>query len=97
MKKIEKKVMEKNRTTLERCAFKYLVYDQLAMAAAINRNIIVDSMEVFGSVELEGKWTRGQMVWDWNSTTKNKKNINLITKVDMDIFEKLIYQGLQKT
>lgn len=51
-------------------------------------------MEQYCTVELNGSYTRGQMVIDHVGLSGNVKNSVIVNKVDMDRFKKLLLWGL---
>jgi purine nucleosidase len=68
--------------------------DALAMAVALEPEIIRTTEKHFVTVELAGEKTRGQSVVDWFNLTKKPANANLILEVDYDRFISLMEQGL---
>ena len=74
----------------------HYIFDELAVAAAINDDIVVESKHVYGTVELNGKHTRGQMVWDWRAKTNQKPNIHLVTKINANLFKRMLFTSFEK-
>ena len=69
--------------------------DGLAMAIAIEPQIIVQSEEHFVSVELSGQHTRGQMCVDWMGAAKKPANAEIVMKIDRTRFVELFINGLR--
>ena len=68
--------------------------DGLAMAAAIEPDIITKAEKKFVSIELYGANTRGQTVVDWYGSTDREPNTEIILEVDQDRFLELMENGL---
>jgi len=68
--------------------------DELAMAVALEPEIVQEVKEHFVSVELNGRYTRGQTTVDWDDFTGLPANANIILKVDQERFVALMEQGL---
>ncbi|KAL5016066.1 hypothetical protein ScPMuIL_005655 [Solemya velum] len=58
--------------------------DLVAMATAVDEDVILEVDDEHGIVELQGKVTRGQLVVDWMGRLGAKPNIRIIKKIDMD-------------
>ncbi len=56
--------------------------DFLAMAAAIEPEIVTASQKCYAQVELSGQLTRGQTSIDWSNILNQEPNIDLILKLD---------------
>jgi purine nucleosidase len=69
--------------------------DGLAMAVAIEPQIIKHSENHFVSVELSGTNTRGQMCVDWMGTGKKSANVEIVMEIDQTRFVKLFMNGLK--
>ncbi len=91
MKRWEEQVIQRQRDNLPG----YRVYDQLAVAAAINDSFVEESCLLHGTVELHGTHTRGQMVWDWEGKTKQKPNIHLVTKVNGTLLKEMLTKAYE--
>jgi purine nucleosidase len=71
----------------------FLLPDPLAMAAALNPGVIVQSEKYYVAVELHGQLSRGQTVVDFLSLLGKAPNVQVISRVDMDrVFE--MYQRM---
>ncbi|CAE1318289.1 Probable uridine nucleosidase 2 [Acanthosepion pharaonis] len=68
----------------------YIMCDELAMAAAINEETILESHAVYAEVETQGKITKGQLVSDWRNSTGKQANVRLVTKMDINQVEELL-------
>ena len=69
--------------------------DGLAMAAAIEPDIVTKAEKRFVSIELHGANTRGQTVVDWYGSTQKAPNTDIILELDMDRFLQLMENGLR--
>ena len=67
--------------------------DELGMAAFLNSDVIKTSVDVYATVEISGKYTRGQMVVDWTNLMKKDSNVTIVTDVHDDVFHQLLYQA----
>jgi purine nucleosidase len=71
----------------------FLLPDPLAMAAALDPGVILQSDKYYVSVELHGQLTRGQTVVDFLGQLGKEPNVQVIARVDMDcVFE--MYQRM---
>lgn len=68
----------------------YIMCDELAMAAAINEETILESHAVYAEVETQGKITKGQLVSDWKNYTGQQANVRIVTKMDINQVEELL-------
>ncbi len=69
--------------------------DPVAMAVAIDDDVLLETDPQYCAVELRGQLTRGQMVVDWNRFLKKDPNVDLITKVDVEKVKKLFEDMLK--
>ncbi|XP_053397601.1 uncharacterized protein LOC123552077 isoform X2 [Mercenaria mercenaria] len=60
----------------------YRSCDLNAIATVINPKIILETKDVFATVELHGKYTRGMMVVDWRGSLGKSPNVTLVDKID---------------
>lgn len=71
------------------------VCDQLAVAAVIDPRYVTQKSLHFATVELSGRFTRGQMVVDYGKKIAGKKpNVFLIDRVDIELFKKMMLWSL---
>ncbi len=68
--------------------------DALAMAVAMEPDIVRKAEKHAISVELNGRFTRGQTTIDWYDRSGQPANANLIIEVDRDRFMALMEMGL---
>jgi purine nucleosidase len=68
--------------------------DPLALAVAIEPEIVRREETHFIEIELAGKLTRGQTVVDWYNLTGHPDNATVIMEVDRDRFMQLMKQSL---
>lgn len=77
------------------CFFFSSVCDQLAVAAVIDPRYVTQKSLHFATVELSGRFTRGQMVVDYGKKIAGKKpNVFLIDRVDIELFKKMMLWSL---
>jgi purine nucleosidase len=75
----------------------FLLPDPLAMAVALEPELVVRSERRFMAVELNGKWTRGETIIDYPSLSKQSPNTQVIHEIDhqrlYEMFEQLLSEG----
>lgn len=64
--------------------------DQLAVAAAIDSRSVAQKSLHYATVELSGRFTRGQMVVDYNGRLQKQPNVYLIDRMDVDVLKKMM-------
>ncbi len=69
--------------------------DPLAMAVALEPDIITRAEKRHVSVELTGMYTRGQTTVDWGGRNGRSANTNIILEIDTGRFFTLMEQGLR--
>ena len=69
--------------------------DPLAMAVALEPDIVTKAEARHVAVELTGMYTRGQTTVDWRGRNGRTPNTNIILEVDTDRFFALMEQGLR--
>lgn len=70
--------------------------DQLAVAAALDPRVVLQQSLHFATVELSGRFTRGQMVVDYGKKIAGKSpNVFLIDRIDVDHFKKMMLWSLE--
>lgn len=69
--------------------------DGLAVAAAVEPEIVLKSEKKHVDIELNGTLTRGQTVVDWFGFTQKPPNTEIIVSVHMERFIKLMENGLK--
>ncbi len=70
--------------------------DALAMSVALEPSIVKKSEKHALTVELNGRFTRGQTTVDWMDMSKKPKNAELILEVDQERFIQLMEHALVK-
>ncbi len=68
--------------------------DPLAMAVALEPEIVRRQEMHFVEIELSGRMTRGQTVVDWQGLTGRKPNARVVTEIDRDRFFDLMRLAL---
>ena len=71
------------------------IWDQLAMAVAIDPQVTMATRHLHMVIETAGHWTRGQCVVDWQGRLGKEPNVTLVTEINQERFEKLLFEGLQ--
>ncbi|CAH1787788.1 unnamed protein product [Owenia fusiformis] len=72
-----------------------IVYDECAVAAAIDVSTVEDSFEAYVTIELTGQYTRGQCIVDYDKMLEKPPNCKVIVKMNQEKFEELIFQSLK--
>ena len=60
------------------------------MAAAIDSNCCAQISAHYATVELSGRFTRGQMIVDYARALKRPPNVFLIDRINMDLFKTMM-------
>jgi purine nucleosidase len=76
--------------TRERGRPKVMVADAIAMAVALQPDIVLRAEEHHVAIELHGTLTRGATVVDWQNRTGLTPNARIVLDIDQDRFEALI-------
>lgn len=63
--------------------------DGYALAVFLDDSVVKESQKIYGTVELNGYFTRGQMVVDWYNAMKEKENICVILELNLKRIEEL--------
>ncbi|CAD5119423.1 DgyrCDS8035 [Dimorphilus gyrociliatus] len=89
MKKVEKVGISNDP---EETNFKgYVTADQTIMAVALNPKVVKKDAFAHCSIELSGKYCRGQMIVDWrNVQGKTNPKFRIIEELDLDIFSDML-------
>ena len=74
----------------ERGRPKLLIADALAMAVALEPDIVLREEERHVAVELDGRLTRGATVVDWENRLGERANARIVLDVDQSRFEALL-------
>lgn len=69
--------------------------DGLAMAVAVEPEIVLKAEKHHVTVELNGRYTRGQTTVDWQDRSDHPPNANIILEVDQQRFIQLMESALQ--
>ena len=75
----------------------YLLPDPLAMAITLRPQLIQQSSKRYTTVELNGKYTRGQTVIDYNGICGKAANCNIIQQLDTDGVYQLFVDALSQS
>ena len=67
----------------------------MLMAVAIDEGIVTSSRHVFCTVELYGKYTRGQMVVDWDGCLGQKPNVYVVMDVTHEIYGRMLLDSVK--
>lgn len=71
------------------------VPDPLALAVALESDIVLRGESRYIEIELAGQITRGQTVIDWYDLTDKPANVNIIYEVDRERFWELLKKAFQ--
>ncbi|KAL3870548.1 hypothetical protein ACJMK2_038601 [Sinanodonta woodiana] len=91
MRKIEKKAVDFSHANHWP---KFVPCDEIAMAAALNPDIIIQSVNVYATVEVNGHFTRGQMVIDWRDFLNKKPNVALVMDIDDKKYVEMLFKAV---
>ena len=69
--------------------------DGLAMAVAIEPDIVKESVKHYASIELNGAQTRGQICVDWFSLGKKPANVEIVLEIDQNRFIEMFVDGFK--
>ena len=69
--------------------------DAVALAAALEPDIVTKTEEHYVAVELTGQHTRGQTVVDWNDRLGKKANAKIILEIDNERYMELYVQAIR--
>lgn len=85
MNPVEKSIYSK-------CQFdQYFVCDAICVASFLCSKLIKNTYKIHATVELQGLYTRGQMVIDHrNILEENLPNVCFVTEVDVELFKKML-------
>ena len=72
-----------------------LAVDPIAVAVALNKKVITESVEVYCVVEVTGEHTKGMMVVDWNKIMGKHPNVTIVKEVDNNIILDMIAYCVQ--
>lgn len=75
---------------------KYEMADEMAMACALDNDVITKSHDVYATVELHGHMTRGQMVVDWRKVLARKPNVRLVVEMDKAMLKKMLLKAFEE-
>lgn len=73
----------------------YTCCDPLAVAVAVQPDIVTKETSVFATVELHGHLTRGQMVVDWRGHLGQKHNVMIVQEINLEAHKTLMMEALQ--
>ena len=78
--------------TNPRC--EYQSADQIAIALAISKSVKQSSTEASCDVCLNDPCVRGQMLVDWSNRSKSALNVEIVTSLDVQVYENLLTKAL---
>ena len=53
-----------------------------AMVTIVDPKTVLESIEVYATVEVKGQLTRGMMVVDWRGMLGKDKNVTIVRRID---------------
>ena len=69
--------------------------DEYAASIVVCPEIILKQENVFASIEVQGQYTRGQMVIDWRNVLNKRKNVFIVTEMDEEKCKSIYKKALQ--
>jgi inosine-uridine nucleoside N-ribohydrolase len=69
--------------------------DEYGASILVCPEIILKQENVFASVEVQGQYTRGQMVIDWRNRLSKRKNVFIVTEMDEKKYKSIYKKALQ--
>ena len=63
------------------------------MACCLREDVILKSVNVYATVEIHGGLTQGQMVVDWQGTLKKTANVEIVEKMEKQLYESLLFHA----
>lgn len=74
--------------------------DAVAVAVALNREIVTKQHIIYGTVETEGAHTKGMLVLDWNPQYRmvggdKQPNLMIVDEINEDLYRKLFLESIQ--
>ncbi|XP_066267500.1 uncharacterized protein [Branchiostoma lanceolatum] len=73
----------------------YHTCDPYALMVAARPDMVIETEDVYATVELRGEVTRGQMVCDYRGLWKKEPNLRVIKKLDMKAAIQMFWDALQ--
>ncbi|KAL9981520.1 hypothetical protein ACROYT_G010228 [Oculina patagonica] len=73
----------------------YTCCDPLAVAVAVQPEIVTKETSVYATIELHGHLTRGQMVVDWRGHLGQKPNVKIVQEVNLEAHKALMMKSVQ--
>ncbi|CAH1233721.1 Hypp816 [Branchiostoma lanceolatum] len=73
----------------------YHTCDPYALMVAARPDIVMETEDVYATVELRGEVTRGQMVCDYRGLWKKEPNLRVVKKLDMKAAIQMFWDALQ--
>jgi purine nucleosidase len=92
-----KRITRQTLESLRQFAGREVMYapDGLAVAVALESDIVRKAEQHYVQVELTGQHTRGQTPVDWRDRSGYEANVNVVLEIDRDRFWELIVAGLR--
>lgn len=82
--------MKQNASSVD---YETFVWDQVAAAVLIDKNVVTSYENVCCQVELGGMQTRGQVVVDWRKSRSGEDlNVRLVKEIDKDVFKRMLQE-----
>ncbi|MGI4401085.1 nucleoside hydrolase, partial [Klebsiella pneumoniae] len=72
----------------------YLSCGPLATAIVIDTDIVQNVDTVYATVEVEGEYTRAQMVVDWWGFRRKSPNVDIIRSLNMSRYKSLLMTAM---
>ena len=92
VKKITAKTRQLHLAQLYGMPSDFIQCDEFAAAIAVCPELVLKYEKVFASVEVSGQYTRGEMVIDWRDRLNKRKNVLIVTEINVEK-HRLIYKN----
>lgn len=69
--------------------------DEYAATVLVCPDVVLKQENVFASVEVQGQYTRGEMVIDWRNILNKRKNVFIVTEMDEEKCKSIYKKSLQ--
>jgi len=63
--------------------------DALCMACILDSTIILETRKIYACVEQFGVYAAGHMISDWHNHFKRQPNVEIVTAIDKEKYQKL--------
>lgn len=89
-----KKIFDRRRK-IHKDVTKHELCDPVAMAIALKRDVMTQSENLYGTVELHGEHTKGACVYDWLRSTGKSPNVCVVEGINTPAFKEMVMASVQ--